>query len=234
MTNCEFIFLRVTMVFLLSAAFFTIQSSVYAQNNVPKETVNVLLIDSDNKGFSKTQSDLFFARLQKKISFYEMLSVYVKSDLMKRLDQNEKTVLDSCSALSIIPKLNCLQQLSKKIGTERIILCTVTRQENAYRFVSTEYGVKNYIKISEITEEAVCTSSPEINDYITRIAIAVGQKTTGTEYVPDSLSTHIPSWYWYAGGAVIAGIGTGLLLMNKQSSDQPVVEKTLPKAPALP
>lgn len=229
-----FNFLRMANAVQLMVVFIAIQSNVYAQNNVHKQTVNILLIDSDNRGFSKAQSELFFTKLQKKVSYYEMLSVSVKNDLLKQLDQNEKAALDSCITLSILPKLFCLKQLSKKIGTERIILCTVTRQDNSYRFTSSEYGVKNYIKISEITEEAVCTSSSEINDYITRISIALGQKSTGTEYIPDSLSTSTPTWYWYAGGAIIVGVGTGILLLNNRAEEETVIDKTLPGAPILP
>jgi hypothetical protein len=224
---------RVVIVTLLAFVFFAIQAPIYAQIKRPKEVLKVVLIDSASKGFSKTELELFFTKLQKQVSQFEMLSVLLKSDLRKELNPNDKAALDGCSALS------CLQQISSKIGTERIIFCTITLQGNVYHFVSTEYGAKNSLKLSDINEEAICTSSAEINDYITRIAVAIGQKTTRSDYIPVSLKTNTRSWWWYAGGALIVGVGTGIYLSTKKSKEgpvkeEPVVDQTLPGAPVLP
>jgi hypothetical protein len=223
----------VVIVILLAFVFFAIQAPIHAQIKPPKGVLKVVLIDSASKGFSKTQSELFFTNLQKKVSQFEMLSVLLKSDLVKELNPSDKAALDKCSILS------CLQQIYAKVGTERIILCTITLQGNVYHFVSSEYGVKNSSKLSDINEEAICTSSTEINDYITRIAVAIGQKTTRSDYIPDSLRTNTTSWWWYAGGAAIVGLGAGILLSTKQSKggpvkEEPVTDGTLPTAPDLP
>jgi hypothetical protein len=213
------------LVVLLAFVFFAVQAPVHAQT---KQVLKVVLIDSAVKGFSKAQSELFFTTLQKKVSQFEMLSVSLKSDLMKELSPADKTALAGCSTLS------CLQQVSSKIGIERIILCTATLQGNVYHFESSEYGVKSSLKLSDVNEDATCSSSAEINDYIARIAVAVGQKTTRSDYVPDSLKTTTISWWWYAGGAAVVGLGTGILLLSKKSKEGTAVEQTLPGAPDLP
>ena len=214
------------VVVLLAFVFFAVQAPLHAQT---KQVLKVVLIDSAVKGFSKAQSEQFFTTLQKKVSQFEMLSVSLRSDLIKGMNPADKAALDKCSTLS------CLQQASSKIGVERIILCTVTLQGNAYHFESSEYGVKSSAKLSDVDEDAACSSPAEVNDYITGIAVAMGQKITRTDYVPDSLKTSTISWWWYAGGAAVVGLGTGVLLLSKKSKEgTAVVEQTLPGAPQLP
>jgi len=212
-------------VVLLAFVLFAIQAPLHAQT---KQVMKVVLIDSAVKGLSKGQSELFFTTLQKKVSQYEMLSVSLKSDLMKELSPADKNTLAGCSTLS------CLQQVSSKIGVERIILCTVTLQGNAYHFESSEYGVKSSVKLSDVNEDAACSSAADLNDYICRVAVAVGQKVTRSDYVPDSLKTSTISWWWYAGGAAVVGLGTVILLSSKKSNEGTPAEQTLPGAPDLP
>ena len=231
MTNNKFQHRRYPSTFLLAIIFFAVAVPVHAQNDSSAERIKVLLIDSESKGFTKSQSDLFFSRLQKKVAQFEQLSVYLKSDLKKELNTNEKVDLDSCSALY---NLSCLQKLLTKSGTARVIFCSLSRQDNQYRFISAEYDVINYLKLTESTNEADCTTSGEINQYITDIAVTLGQNITGTDDVPDSLSTPVPSWYWYAGGAAIVGAGAGIYLLTRNASDDGVIERTLPAAPSLP
>ena len=210
---------------LLAFVFFAVQAPVRAQG---KQVLKVLLVESAVKGLTRTQSEDFFASLQKKVSQYEMLSVYSENDVKKELSPADRAALDKCSTLS------CLQQVSAKIGMERIILCSVSLQGNAYHFESSEYGVKSSQKLSDVREEAACSSPAELNDYITRIAVAVGQKATRTDYVPDLLKTSTTTWWWYAGGAAVVGLGTGVYFLTKKSSTASATEQSLPGAPNLP
>jgi len=210
---------------LLAFVFFAVQASVRAQG---KQVLKVVLVESGVKGLTRTQSEDFFAALQKKVSQYEMLSVYLENDVKKELSPTDRAALDKCSALS------CLQQVSAKIGIERIILCSISLQGNTYHFESSEYGVKSSQKLSDVREEAVCSSSTELNDYMNRIAVVVGQKATRTDYVPDLLKTSTATWWWYAGGAAVVGLGTGIYFLTKKSSTSSATEQALPGAPTLP
>jgi len=211
---------------LLAFVFFAVQAPIRAQG---KQVVKVVLVESGVKGLTRTQSEDFFASLQKKISQYEMLSVYSENDVKKELSPADRAALDKCSTLS------CLQQVTAKIGMERIILCSVSLQGNAYHFESSEYGVKSSQKLSDVREDAACSSAADFNDYIGRVAVSVGQKVTRSDYVPDSLKTSTISWWWYAGGAAVVGLGTGILLSSKKSSKEgAAAEQTLPGAPDLP
>ncbi len=225
MDHCRFHQRGLVFVVLLAFVFFAVQAPIHAQT---KQVLKVVLIDSGTKGLSKSQAELFFTTLQKKVSQYEMLSVFLESDLKKELNPTDKAAFDKCSTLS------CLQQVSSKIGMERIILCTVTLQGDLYHFESSEYGVKSSLKLSDVREEATCTSPAETNDYVAKIAVAIGQKATRTDYVPDSLKTNTISWWWYAGGAAVVGVGTGIYFLTKKSKGGTATEQTLPVAPNLP
>ena len=209
-------------VLLIALEFILIQTFIYAQSNQVQKDYKILLIDSIG------QSEQFYKRLQEKISQFEMISVYLKNDLRKELPQNEQSALDKCSALS------CLQNLSSKVDIEKIFLCSIERQGNVYRFRCSEYGVKNTLILSEITEEEIFKSSSEINNYITTIAIDIGQKTIGTDYIPVALQPSSSNLLYYGAGAAIV-VGTGIYLLTKGSQEnESVVDKTLPLAPDLP
>jgi hypothetical protein len=213
---------------LMAFASFAVHIPAIAQNRTSKESVKVVLISSTAKGLSRAQLETLFASLQKKVSQFEMLSVILENDLKKELNPADRAALDKCSSLS------CLQQVSAKAGVERIVLCSVTLQGDAYHFESSEYGIKNSVRLSTCTVEAVCASSEEINDYVTKISVVMGQKIARTDNVPESLRPSTTSWWWYAGGALIVGAGAGIYLLTKQSKTGSAADNTLPTAPALP
>jgi len=213
---------------LTAFTIFAVHIPAIAQNRTPKENVRVVLISSAAKGLSKTQLETFFASLQKKVSQFEMLSVILENDLKKELIPADRAALDKCSSLS------CLQQISAKAGVERIVLCSITLQGDDYRFESSEYGIKTSVRLSACTVEAVCASSEEVADYVTKISVAMGQKIARTDTVPESLRPSTTSWWWYAGGALLVGAGAGIYLLTKQSKTGSASDNTLPTAPALP
>ena len=83
MDHCRFHQRGLVFVVLLAFVFFAVQAPIHAQT---KQVLKVVLIDSGTKGLSKSQAELFFTTLQKKVSQYEMLSVFLESDLKKELN----------------------------------------------------------------------------------------------------------------------------------------------------
>ena len=93
MDHCRFHQRGLVFVVLLAFVFFAVQAPIHAQT---KQVLKLVLIDSGTKGLSKSQAELFFTTLQKKVSQYEMLSVFLESDLKKELNPTDKAAFDKC------------------------------------------------------------------------------------------------------------------------------------------
>ena len=199
-----------------------------AQSPPSKSMIKVILISGGTSGLSVGESDYFFANLQGKLSQFTSLSVFLKGDFAKGLNKEDKAALEKCSSIS------CVQSIAGKAGFQRVLLCRITKKNSAYQFQSDEFDVKKAQRLSEITENAVCASDGDVDLFIRKVAVKVGQALTHGTSVPESLQESKSNLWWYIGSAAAVGVAAGVYFIvehKKQNSNTPT---SLPLPPNFP
>ncbi len=213
---------------LMAIALNAIQSPLTAQPATPKSAIKVVLLSSGTSGLSMEQADSFFSSLREKLSQFITLSVSLKSDLARGLTKEERTALEKCS------DVNCMQPLAAKAGFQRLLLCKLTVKNTAYLFQLSEFDVKRSQKLSEISDNAICTTTEQVESFIKKIAIKVGQTTAHETSVPESLQESKSNVWWYVGSAVTVGVAAGVYYLVSRPKESSTLPKSLPFPPDLP
>lgn len=216
---------RLTLI-LVVAALNVIQASLTAQPAATKSAIKIVLLSHGTSGLSKEQEESFFSSLRGKLSQYVTLSVSLKPDFAKVLNKEDKAVLEKCSDVS------CLQPLAAKAGFQRLLLCKITVKNTAYIFQSSEFDVKRSQQLSEVSDNAICTTTGQIETFIRRIAIKVGQTTARD--TPESLQESKSNVWWYVGSAVTVGVAAGVYFLVSRPKESSTTPKSLPFPPDLP
>jgi hypothetical protein len=186
------------------------------------------LVSGGASGLSVGETDSFFSNLQGKLSQFAALSVFLKADFAKGLNKEDKAALEKCI------DVRCVQTLAGKAGFQRVLLCRITKKNFAYQFQSDEFDVKKAQKLSGITENAVCASAGDVDSFIRKVAIRVGQTVTHDTSVPESLQESKSNLWWYIGSAAAVGVAAGVYFIvehKKQNSSTPT---SLPLPPNFP
>ena len=216
------------LLIFMSAAFYAMSPLLIAQPASSKPTIKVVLLRGGSNGLSARETDSFFSGLQEKLSQFATLSVFVKADIAKGLSKEDKAALEKCS------DLNCIRPLAGKAGFQRLLLCKITKKNTAYQFQSDEFDIKKGQKLSEIIDNAVCTSAGDVDNFIRKIAMRVGQSSTHDTSVPESLRESKSNLWWYIGSAATVGVAAGVYYAvshKKQNSSTP---SSLPLPPNFP
>lgn len=212
---------------LVILAIMVIPVILVAQIQAPRSGIKVVLVEGGSSGMTKQQLESFTANLQTKLSQFSSLSVSFKTEIGKGLTKDERPAFDKCG------EPNCLSQYAAKSGMQRLLLFKVTRKEDAYQFSSTEYDVKKSQKLSVVSENAECSSTEELNEFVRAVAVKVGQAVAHVSTVPESLQPQKSNLWWYVGSA--AGVGAAAIVYLVVShSKESAPPKSLPNPPDLP
>lgn len=207
---------------------FMLPPRLTAQPTSSKSTIKVVVVSGGASGLSAGETDSFFSNLQGKLSQFSALSVFLKADLARGLNKEDRAALEKCGDVS------CVQSIAGKAGFQRVLLCRITKKNSMYQFQSDEFDVKRPQKLSEVTDNAACASAGDVDLFIREVAIRVGQTVTHDTSVPESLQESKSDLWWYIGSAAVVGVAAGVYYVvahKKQSSGTP---SSLPLPPNLP
>ncbi len=210
------------------AAMFMLPPRLAAQPASSKSTIQVLVVSGGASGLSAGETDSFFSNLQGKLSQFSALSVFLKADLARGLKKEDRAALEKCVDVS------CVQSIARKAGFLRVLLCRITKKNSTYQFQSDEFDVRKAQKLSQVTDNAVCASAGDVDLFIRKVAIKVGQTVTHDTSVPEALQESNSNLWWYIGSAAVVGVAAGVYYVvahKKQSSSTP---SSLPLPPNLP
>ena len=157
---------------IIAAVFAAVSQQVSAQSAPSKSAMKVVIVSGGTSGLSAGEADLFFSNLRGKLEEFPGLTVILKADFAKGLSKGDKVALDKCADVS------CVQSLAGKAGFHRVLLCRVTKKNSTYQFQSDEFDVNKPQKISEVTENAVCSSTEEVDSFVKKAALRIGQSIT--------------------------------------------------------
>lgn len=217
----------ILLVFVAALSFMLPTRSV-AQPPPSKSTIKVVLISGGTHGLSVGESDSFFSNLQGKLSQFTGLSVFLKADFAKGLNKEDKAALEKCSTIS------CIQSLAGKSGFQRVLLCRITKRNSAYQFQSDEFDVKKAQRLSELTDNADCSSASDVDNFIRKVAVKVGQTLTHGTSVPESLQESKSNLWWYIGTAAAVGVAAGVYFIVEQKKQNTTTPTSLPLPPNFP
>jgi hypothetical protein len=144
------------------------------------------------------------------------------------LNKEDRAALEKCVDVS------CVRTLAGKAGFQRVLLCRITKKNSTYQFQSDEFDVKKSQKISEVTDNAVCASTGDVDNFIRKVATRLGQTVTHDTSVPKSLQESKSNLWWYIGSAAAVGVAVGVYFIvehKKQNSSTPT---SLPLPPNFP
>ena len=216
------------VVIVVVAAMSVLSSQLTAQPASSKSTVKVVLVSGGTSGLSAGESDSFFSNLQEKLSQFAPLSVFLKADFAKGLNKEDRAALQKCG------NVGCVQALAARAGFQRVLLCRITKKNSAYQFQADEFDVRKAQKLSQVIDNALCTSAVDVDLFIKKVAIKVGQTVTHDTTVPESLQESKSNLWWYIGSAAAVGVAAGVYFIvqhKKQNSNTP---GSLPLPPNLP
>ena len=218
----------VSVAILVAFALFAVQLPLVAQSSPAKPATRAVLLNGGTSGLTKEQAETFFADLSGKLSQFPSFSVFLRGDIAKQLSAVDRVIFDKAG------DLKSMQPILSKSGAQRLLFCKVTKKEDVYQFQSVEYDVTTLQKLSEVADNTICSTADELADFISGIAIKVGQKALHTASIPASLQKPKSNLWWYVGSAVTVGVAAGvyfLVAKSKQSSSSP---KSLPGPPNFP
>jgi hypothetical protein len=210
------------------AAMFMLPPRLTAQHVSSRSTIKVVVVSGGASGLSAGETDSFFSNLQGKLSQFSDLSVFLKADLARGLKKEDRAALEKCGDVS------CVQSIAGKAGFQRVLLCRITKKNSTYQFQSDEFDVRKAQKLSRVTDNAVCASAGDVDLFIRKVAVRVGQTVTHDTSVPEALQESNSNLWWYIGSAVVVGVAAGayyVVAHKKQSSSTP---GSLPLPPNLP
>jgi len=213
---------------IIAAILAAVSQQVSAQPAVTKSAMKVVIVSGGANGLSAGESDMFFSNLRGKLEQFPGLMVILKADFAKGLSKEDRTALDKCADVS------CVQSLAAKAGFQRVLLCRVTKKSTTYQFQSDEFDVRKPQKISEVTDNAVCGSSEDVEAFVRKVAVRVGQSMTNGTSVPEALQESKSNLWWYIGSAAVVGAAAGVYFIvehKKQNSGSP---SSLPLPPNFP
>ncbi len=216
------------LLIFVSAALYAMSPLLIAQPASSKPTIKVVLLRGGSSGLSAGEADSFFSSLQEKLSQFPTLSVSLKADVTKGLSKEDKAALQKCS------DINCIKPLALKAGFRSLLLCRVTKRNNSYQFQSDEFDTKKNQKLSQVIDNAVCTSADDVDNFVRNIAIRMGEAATHDTSIPESLRESKSNLWWYIGSAatvVVAGGVYYIVSHKKQNSSTP---NSLPLPPNFP
>ncbi|MGA7162307.1 MAG: hypothetical protein WBZ48_15025 [Bacteroidota bacterium] len=216
------------MLILATAILCIIPPQLTAQPAPSRSTIKIVLLRGGSSGLSAGETESILVSLKEKLSQFDALTVSFKADIAKGLSKEDKAALDKCSDLT------CLRPLAGKAGFQRLLLCRITKKNSAYQFQSDEYDVKKNEKLSQVTDNAVCNSAGDLDNFTRRIAIRVGQAATHEASIPEALQESKSNLWWYIGSAatvVVAGGVYYIVSHKKQNSANP---SSLPLPPTFP
>ena len=212
----------------LAAVSFMLPDLSYSQPAPSRSMIKVVLVSGGTSGLAAGEADSFFSNLQGQLSQFPGLSVVLKADFAKGLSREDRAVLDKCV------DVGCVQTLAGKAGFQRVLLCRVAKKNSSYQFQSDEFDVKKSQKISEITDNAVCTSAEEINSFVRKSAIRVGQSMTHESSVPETLQEPKSNLWWYIGSAAVVGAAAGVYFIVEHKKQNAAAPTSLPLPPDFP
>ena len=210
------------------AAMFVLPLQLTAQPASSKSTIKVVLVSGGTSGLSAGESDSFFSNLQGKLSQFTALSVFLKADFAKGLNKEDRAALEKCEDVA------CVQTLAGKAGFQKILLCRITKKNSVYQFQSDEFDVKKAQKLSEVTDNAVCASAGDVDLFIRKVAMRVGQTMTHNTSVPESLQESKSNLWWYIGSAAVVGVAAGVYYVVEHKKQNSSTPRSLPLPPNLP
>ncbi len=191
-------------------------------------TVNVVLLRGAAAGMSAKDADSFYSSLQGELAQFAELKVYAKADLARGLNKEENASFAKCSDLT------CLQSFARKAGMQRMLLVRITKKNTSYQFQSDEYDVTKLQRLSGVSENAECESGDDVEHFIRKAAIKVGQAATHDASVPESLQESKSNLWWYIGGAATVGIGAGVYYAVSHKKSSSTSPTSLPLPPDFP
>jgi hypothetical protein len=212
----------------LAAVSLMLPALTFSQPGPSRSAIKVVLVSGGTNGLSAGEADSFFSNFQGKLSQFPGLSVLLKADFAKGLSREDKAVLDKCV------DVGCVQSLAGKAGFQRVLLCRVAKKNSSYQFQSDEFDVKKPQKISEITDNAVCTSAEEIDSFVKKAAIRVGQSITHETSAPESLQESKSNLWWYIGSAAVVGAAAGVYFIVEHKKQNSSTPSSLPLPPNFP
>ncbi len=213
---------------IIAAAVIAASQPLSAQLPQSKSPIRLVVVSGGVNGLSAAESDAFFLNFQSKLSQFPNLSVYLKTDFAKGLNKEDRAALDKCADVS------CVQSLAGKAGFQRVLLCRITKRNSSYQFQSDEYDVKKPQKISEVTDNGVCTSSDEVDGFVRKAAIRVGQSVTHETSVPEALQESKSNLWWYIGSAAVVGVAAGVYILAEHKKSSTTAPSSLPLPPNFP
>jgi len=217
---------RLQILLVVTAAVF-VSSPIRAQD-APRASIKVVVVSGGVSGMSPAESNSFFSSFREKLSQFSELEIVLKADFAKGLKKEDKAALDKCTDIT------CIQSLAARSGFQRVLLLRVTKKNSAYQLQSDEFDVKKPQKLSGITDNAVCTSEDEVDLFIRRAAIKMGQAMTHDTSIPEGLQESKSNLWWYVGSAVVVGAaaGTYFILAHKKANSS--TSTSLPLPPSFP
>ncbi|HTY10595.1 MAG TPA: hypothetical protein VMF88_05950 [Bacteroidota bacterium] len=218
---------RNTTILLLVAAVTLVAPRLSAQD-APKPSIKAVLVSGGVAGMSAGESESFFSSFKDKLSQFPDLAVMLKADFGKGLKKEDKAALDKCEDVA------CIQSLAAKSGFQRVLLLRVTKKNSTYQLQSDEFDVKRPQKLSGITDNAVCASADEVNLFIRKAAIKVGQAVTHDTSVPEGLQESRSKLWWYVGSAVVVGVAVGVYFIVEHKKGSSSTPSSLPLPPNFP
>jgi len=223
-----FISSKTMLLVVLAAILFILPNQSIAQPPPSKSTIKVVLISGGTSGLSVGESDYFFSTLQRKLSQFTSLSVFLKADFAKGLNKEDKAALEKCSSIS------CVQSIAGKAGFQKVLLCRIIKKNSAYQFQSDEFDVKKVQRLSEITDNADCSSASDVDNFIREAAVKVGQMLTHGTSVPESLQESKSNLWWYIGTAAAVGVAAGVYFNVEHQKQNNTTPTSLPLPPNFP
>ncbi len=211
-----------------AAAIFVFPLRINAQPSSSASAIKVVLVNGGTSGLSAGETDSFFSNLQRKLSQFASLSVYLKADFAKGLSKEDRASLEKCV------NVGCVQTLAGKAGFQRILLCRITKKNSTYQFQSDEFDVKKAQKLTQVTDNAVCASAGDVDLFIKKLALRIGQTMTHDTAVPESFQGSKSNLWWYIGSAAAVGVAAGAYFIVEHKKQNPSTPSSLPLPPNFP
>ncbi len=216
------------LLLIIPLAVVAVSQRLLAQPAFSKSMIKVVLVSGGASGLSAGEADSFFLSLRAKLSEFTSLSVLLKADFAKGLSKENRAALEKCSDVS------CVQTLAAKAGFQRVLLCRITKKNSTYQFQSDEFDAKKPQKLSGITDNAVCASAGDVDNFIRKIAIRVGQTVTHDASIPETLQESKSNLWWYIGSAAAVGVAAGVYVIVEHKKQNPSTPASLPLPPNFP
>ena len=152
----------------------------------------------------------------------------LKADFAKGLSKEDRASLEKCV------NVGCVQTLAGKAGFQRILLCRITKKNSTYQFQSDEFDVKKAQKLTQVTDNAVCASAGDVDLFIKKLALRIGQTMTHDTAVPESFQGSKSNLWWYIGSAAAVGVAAGAYFIVEHKKQNPSTPSSLPLPPNFP